>query len=75
MCVDMQVPLLGQIPLEGDRFSEENPKLNVVDEIPEFEVGTIHELTLVLEPGAYQLLCNIPNHYRSGMHAAFTVTA
>jgi uncharacterized cupredoxin-like copper-binding protein len=56
----------GGIPLQGDHFSEEDPGLTVVDEIA--------ELTVDLAPGAYQLLCNIPNHYKNGMHAEFTVT-
>lgn len=65
----------GEIPLDGDHFSEDAEGVTVVDEIPEFEVGLIKELTLELAPGAYQLLCNIPNHYKNGMHVAFTVTA
>lgn len=65
----------GEIPLDGDHFSEDAEGVTVVDEIPEFEVGLIKELTLELAPGAYQLLCNIPNHYKNGMHVAFTVNA
>jgi uncharacterized cupredoxin-like copper-binding protein len=64
----------GEIPLDGDHFSEDAEGVTVVDEISEFEAGTIKELTLELEAGSYQLLCNIPNHYRSGMHFPFTVT-
>ena len=64
----------GEIPLDGDHFSEDAEGVTVVDEIPEFEVGLIKELTLELAPGAYQLLCNIPNHYKNGMHVSFTVT-
>jgi len=65
----------GEIPLDGDHFSEDAEGVTVVDEIPEFEVGLIKELKIELAPGAYQLLCNIPNHYKNGMHVAFTVTA
>lgn len=32
-------------------------------------------LTLTLAAGAYVLICNMPNHYRDGMHVGFTVTA
>ena len=64
----------GQIPLDGDHFSEDAPGLTVVDEIPEYEVGQIKELTVSLTPGKYQLLCNIPTHYANGMHTEFTVT-
>ena len=64
----------GQIPLDGDHFSEDAEGLTVVDEISEWEVGQIKELTVELTPGNYQLLCNIPNHYANGMHTEFTVT-
>lgn len=31
-------------------------------------------LTLELAPGRYELICNEPGHYRSGMYAVLTVT-
>jgi uncharacterized cupredoxin-like copper-binding protein len=31
-------------------------------------------LTLNLKKGRYVLICNIPGHYKSGMHADFTVS-
>lgn len=31
-------------------------------------------VTLTLAPGRYELLCNLPNHYSSGMHQEITVT-
>lgn len=64
----------GSIPLEGDAFSEEESSLSVLDEIPEFPAGTTESLTLTLEPGAYQIVCNLSGHYAAGMHAPFTVT-
>jgi len=27
-----------------------------------------------LEAGSYVIICNLPAHYESGMHTAFTVT-
>jgi len=30
-------------------------------------------LQLDLEPGAYALFCNIPDHYEAGMRAGFTL--
>lgn len=65
--------LPGLIALSGDRFSEEDESLLVVDEIPEFPVGTTEDLTVTLEPGSYQVVCNIAGHYQKGMYAAFTV--
>jgi uncharacterized cupredoxin-like copper-binding protein len=28
---------------------------------------------VLLKPGAYVMICNIPGHYQSGMHAPFRV--
>lgn len=64
---------LGQIPLEGDRFSEEQEGLLMIDEIPEYAAGTTEELTVTLEPGTYQLVCNISGHYQAGMFTRLTV--
>lgn len=66
----------GKIPIEeGDRFSEENPDLEMIDEIGEYAKGTTESLTLDLEPGVYQLVCNLAAHYGAGMHTTFTVEA
>jgi hypothetical protein len=63
----------GEIPVEGDSFPEPADGLEVVDEIGEFPKGTTETLTLTLEPGNYQLVCNLPGHYAAGMHAGFEV--
>jgi len=63
----------GQIPLDGDHFAEPTDGLEVIDEIGEFAKGTTEILTLNLEPGTYQLVCNLPDHYSAGMHMTFTV--
>lgn len=63
----------GAIPLEGDRFSESLESISVIDEIGEFAAGTTETLTVTLEPGNYQLVCNIPAHYQLGMHTPFVV--
>lgn len=64
---------LGKIPLDGDHFPEPADGLAVIDEIGEFPKGTTETLTLILEPGSYQLVCNLPGHYAAGMHAGFEV--
>ena len=65
---------LGEIPLgDNNRFDEEGEGVEAVDEIAEFEVDTAHVLKVNLEPGSYQLLCNIAGHYKNGMYTAFTV--
>lgn len=63
----------GKIPLDGDHFPEPAEGLEVIDEIGEFPQGTTESLTLMLEPGRYQLVCNLPGHYAAGMHAGFEV--
>lgn len=36
--------------------------------------GTSGWVTVTLEPGRYELLCNLPGHYAAGMHTQLTVT-
>ena len=65
----------GEIPLgDNNRFDEEGVGVKAIDEIAEFEVDTSHVLKVNLEPGSYQLLCNIAGHYKNGMYAALEVT-
>lgn len=64
---------LGEIPLDGDHFAEPTDGIEVINEIGEFAKGTTETLTITLEPGKYQIVCNLPDHYSSGMHASFTV--
>jgi uncharacterized cupredoxin-like copper-binding protein len=65
---------IGQIPIRTDnRFDEEEPGLNVVNEIPEWEPGVTNSLTVDLAAGHYQLVCNISGHYPNGMFAEFEV--
>lgn len=65
----------GEIPLDGDHFAEPTDGLEVIDEIGEFAKGTTESLTVTLDPGSYQLVCNLPDHYSAGMSMAFTVVA
>lgn len=64
----------GKIPLGADnRFDEEDKGLSVIDEIPEWAPGATGTLKVNLEPGKYELLCNIEGHYANGMHVPFDV--
>ena len=49
-------------------------KIKDLGEAADLEPGTKKTLTLDLKPGAYELICNQPGHYRHGMKASFTVT-
>ena len=63
----------GQIPLEGTKFNEEAPGVSSPGEISEFAADLVHETVVNLEPGQYQLVCNIETHYQHGMHIPFLV--
>jgi len=64
----------GKIPVgANNRFDEEGDEVKAIDEIKEFPVNTSEVLTVNLEPGTYQLLCNIEGHYQNGMFTAFIV--
>jgi uncharacterized cupredoxin-like copper-binding protein len=66
---------LGEIPLgDNNRLDEEGQGVEAIDEIAEFEVDTTHILKVNLEPGSYQLLCNIAGHYKNGMYASLVVS-
>jgi uncharacterized cupredoxin-like copper-binding protein len=65
----------GKIPLGPDnRFDEKGAGVFVPGEISEWQPGTTGTVTLKLDPGEYQLLCNIAGHYASGMHTQLTVS-
>lgn len=63
----------GEIPVDGDHFPEDAEGITVIDEIGEFPAGETQTLVLTLEPGAYQLVCNLPSHYAAGMHTTLVV--
>jgi uncharacterized cupredoxin-like copper-binding protein len=73
---------IDQLPTQSDgALDEEGSGVELVDELPEFKVGEIHELTVDLEAGKYVLACNVGEetggheeiHFKNGMHTAFTV--
>ena len=43
-------------------------------EVGDVEPGKSASVTLDLEAGQYELVCNIKDHYKMGMHTSFTVT-
>jgi len=45
----------------------------LVDEIEDITPGASADLTLDLEPGTYQVVCNLPDHFERGMYATLTV--
>lgn len=63
----------GLIPLEGTKFNEEATGVSSPGEISEFGADLVHDTVVNLEPGQYQLVCNIATHYQHGMHIPFIV--
>jgi uncharacterized cupredoxin-like copper-binding protein len=63
----------GEIPLAGPKFDEEAPGVSSPGEISEYEPSVVARTVLDLEPGHYQLVCNIPGHYHNGMHIELEV--
>jgi uncharacterized cupredoxin-like copper-binding protein len=45
-----------------------------VGEIGDLPVGATKSVTLDLKPGHYSIVCNLPSHYKMGMHADLTVS-
>jgi uncharacterized cupredoxin-like copper-binding protein len=65
-----------QLPLGADgRVDEGSDKVTKAFDsganIPTGQTKTFHA---ALVPGSYVLVCNLPGHYKAGMHTAFTVT-
>jgi hypothetical protein len=65
--------LAGQIPFNGDKFDEEEKGVENLGETGEFDPGLTKAVTVKLAPGHYQLVCNIPGHYKKGMAIPFEV--
>ena len=63
------------LPLDETGDVDENGDgIEPVDEVEDIAAGALAHLTVDLAAGTYVLLCNLPGHYRQGMHASFTVS-
>lgn len=62
-----------------DRVSEKGvlgevePVCDQPSSVDGIEAGNTARVTLKLDPGRYELVCNLPGHYRSGMYATLVV--
>ena len=64
----------GDLPTNEDGDVDESGEgVELIDEIEDVEAGSSESLTVSLDAGNYVLICNLPGHYRQGMHASFTV--
>ena len=58
-----------RLPVGGSRAKE----VGLVGRTPTFGPSRTKRLTLVLKPGMYVLICNVPGHYKAGMAAGLRV--
>jgi uncharacterized cupredoxin-like copper-binding protein len=65
-----------QLPLGPDgRVDESNANVTkVFDSGANIPVGGTKTFHVALAPGSYVLVCNLPGHYKAGMHTAVTVS-
>jgi uncharacterized cupredoxin-like copper-binding protein len=59
---------------DGDVSEEGATDLTVVDEIEDIAGGASPSLVVELTAGHYVVFCNLPGHYRQGMHTSFDVS-
>ena len=66
-----------QLPIGSDgRVDERGAGVQkVFDSGANIDVGTTKTFHAALAAGNYVMICNLPGHYKAGMHTAFTVTA
>ncbi len=61
----------GSIPVAAGKADES--KVQLAARTKNLAGKAIEDVKVTLQAGKYALICNIPAHYQSGMHAAFTV--
>ena len=61
-----------KLPVGSDKMVDE-AALTVVAQLPGIDPGKTGQVIANLYAGQYVIICNRPDHYRQGMHAAFTV--
>ena len=65
-----------RLPIDSDgRVNEDSPELDsVLDSGSSLAPGETRVLTTTLDRGHYVLVCNLPGHFRAGMHIDITVS-
>jgi uncharacterized cupredoxin-like copper-binding protein len=63
---------IGSFEGESNRIDEDDAGKNV-GETGDMEAGSTKDLAITLKPGHYAVVCNLPGHYRMGMHQDFWV--
>ena len=64
-----------QLPTDDEgNVDEEGDGVELVDELEDIAPGDEPSLTVDLDAANYVIICNLPGHYKQGMHASFTVS-
>jgi uncharacterized cupredoxin-like copper-binding protein len=64
-----------KLPVDADgNVDEEGAGVELQGEQEAINPGASPELSLSLDAGKYVVLCNVPTHYKAGMHAPLTVS-
>jgi uncharacterized cupredoxin-like copper-binding protein len=63
-----------ELPTSKGVVDEGADGVEIVKEKEDIAANASASLTVDLEAGAYVLICNLPAHYQSGMHATFSVS-
>ena len=63
------------LPVDADgNVDEEGDGVELVDELEDIAPGDNPSLTVTLDAASYVVICNLPGHYKQGMHTSFTVS-
>lgn len=57
----------------GITVDEDSKRLHPAGQLGEIRLDATRDLTLKLEPGQYDVFCNLEGHYRGGMYAVVEV--
>ena len=62
-----------KLVIDPDKNRIDEDKLMSMGEVSDLKAGKMGSLTVKLEPGSYELICNLKGHAAAGMIAPFTV--
>ena len=63
------------LPVDADgNVDEAGDGVGLVDELEDIAPGDNPSLTVTLDAANYVIICNLPGHYKQGMHTPFVVS-
>ena len=60
---------------DGTEINEDGAGIQHIDEREDIAKDAAATLSVSLQPGKYVFVCNLPTHYKLGMHVPFTVSS